>query len=128
MLQTIAGSLAALDVQRYIDLVVNGEFYEEFEKEYIKEYGVPHFSRAELKAEMFLVLFSDNRFIGQHNTKGRDLFKKLFPNVYAVFKMIKKGDKTLLPLLLQRIESDIMLNDICAVIEEKRKIKDNPCF
>lgn len=116
MLETIDEILAEPDVQEYIELVIKGTFYEYFEEKYIQETGMKHNNRGEIKSEMFLVLFSNNCYINQRGTEGKDLFKALFPNVYKLFKMIKRNNKRLLPQLLQRIESDIVLDDICEVL------------
>jgi hypothetical protein len=40
------------------------------------------------------------------------MFKEMFPYVYEVFRQIKSKDKSLLPRLLQSIESYLMINVI----------------
>jgi len=113
MLSNIAETLDKPDVQRYINLVVNGEFYNYFEEEYFKRTNSKHKNYREIKSEMFLTLYSDNRYINKKGTEGKDLFADLFPSVYKVFSIIKKKDNSLLPILLQRIESDVILDSVC---------------
>lgn len=119
MLATISEILDKPDVLMYKDLVCAGQFYEYFEKEYYNRTGLHHSDRGVLKSEMFLVLFSKNSYVGRKDTKGKDIFAEIFPNVYRLFEIIKTGDNTLLPLLLQRIESLIVLDDICFNISEE---------
>ena len=65
-----------------------------------------------MKTAVFQVLFTDNRFLGQEDAKPKKLFKQMFPYVYEVFRFVKSKDKSLLPRLLQSIESYLMLNVI----------------
>jgi hypothetical protein len=116
MLETIEETLGMPDVQRFTDLVCKGEFYKYFEQEYIKATGKCHRDKKELKSEMFLVLYSENGYIHKPGSEGKDLFKQLFPNVYNLFQIIKNGNRRLLPQLLQMIESDMILNEVCGCI------------
>ena len=67
---------------------------------------------------MFMVLFTDNRFIGQEEAAFKRLFRDLFPAVYQVFNRIKKGQKNRLSIILQRIESYLFLDVICKDISK----------
>ncbi|PCI09971.1 MAG: hypothetical protein COB73_04330 [Flavobacteriaceae bacterium] len=99
-------------LQHYIDLVVNGGFYEYLGKQFTKELGIGFRDRKEVKAAVFQVLFTSNQFIGQEAAKPKKIFKKLFKQVYDVFAQIKKRDKSILPRLLQSIESYLMIDVI----------------
>jgi hypothetical protein len=74
-----------------------------------------------VKIAVFQVLFTDNRFIGQADAAPKRAFKNLFPSVYEVFALIKKADKTLLPRLLQRIESHLILQVVTKRIARERR-------
>jgi hypothetical protein len=92
--------------QRYKSLVLSGDFYRRISK--IIAGGEP-FDKAQMKTMMFMVFFSSNRFIGQPQAKYKKLFRQHFPEVYEVFKRIKKGNHAALSHLLQRIESNIIV-------------------
>jgi len=109
------------DVKLFLELVENGRFYEHLEEAFKAEWGSELGTRKAVKGAVFLVLFTDNRFLGQDEAKGKRLFKKLFPNVYKLFAAYKKHDPRGLPILLQRIEVKLIL-DIIA----KRIAKEMP--
>ena len=69
---------------------------------------------------IFTVLFSDNRFIGQTEADSKMAFKTHFPDVYKVFSLIKKKDKTILARILQMIESDIIINRVSKRISREK--------
>ncbi len=74
-----------------------------------------------IEQAVFTILFTGNQFIGQEEAKPKKLFRELFPTVYDLFAHIKSKDKKLLPLILQRIESYLVLEVIC-----KRIAKEQP--
>jgi hypothetical protein len=108
------------DLQRYKTLVEQGLFYEYLLEEIGKELGIGYSDRKKVKAAVFQVLFTDNRFLGQKEAKPKKVFKSLFPSVYELFALIKKSDKTNLPRLLQRLESYLMLLVITKRIARER--------
>jgi len=114
------------DVKRYIDLVKNGGIYEYLEREIITELGIKYDSRKELKQVIFTVLFTANQFIGQPEAGPKRVFRDRFPTVYKIFSFIKKGDKSQLPILLQRIESHIVLDRVSKRIANE--MPDLPIF
>jgi len=126
MLGDISASLMNRDFFRYINLVVNGELYEFLEGVFTKDLGETYSSRQEIKSAVFQVLFTDNRFIEQEEAKPKKIFKKYFPDVYNVFAEIKRKDKTLLPRLLQSIESYLIIDVIAKRIS--KEYPDAPIF
>lgn len=105
------------DVHRYTKLVASGKFYE-----YLAEKtGTGVTDRSKLKAAIFQVLFTDNRYIGQELAAPKRKFQELFPDVYKLFSLIKRKEKSTLPKLLQRIESHIIL-----LVVTKRIAKEKP--
>ena len=110
------------DIETYVSLCETGKLYE-----YLKdELNLSDNSRNDVKAAVFQILFTDNRFIGQVNAEPKRAFKRLFPSVYDVLSLIKKGKSNLLPILLQRVESEIILNRVAKRIEIERP--DLPIF
>jgi hypothetical protein len=111
------------DVERYVSLVKNGEFYEYLLENFIKN-GLAITSRDEVKKLVLQILFDRNN----HNPKARQIFSTLFPEVSRIFNLVRgeeKGSKfkdfKRFPILLQRIESHIILDLIL-----KRINRDHP--
>ena len=103
----------------YIDLVREGGLYEYLCNEINKELSSNFFDRKKTKIAVFQALFTANTFIGQKKALPKKMFSKLFPEVYEVFKKIKKKDKTFLPRLLQSIESLLIIDVICKRISKE---------
>jgi hypothetical protein len=112
MLGEILQSLVDKEFQHYIDLVVSGKLYEYLEQAFLNELGIALKDRKEVKAAVFQVLFTSNQFKGQPEAAPKRLFEQKFKEVYDVFAKIKSKDKSLLPRLLQSIESHLMINVI----------------
>ena len=112
-------SLENKDFTKYVDLVVRGKLYEFLQEVFAKELGLKLISRKEVKVAVFQVLFTDNRFIGQKDARPKKIFKEYFPEEYAIFAKIKKKDKSLLPRLLQSIESYLMIDIIAKRIAKE---------
>jgi hypothetical protein len=121
MLVNTAVMQAGNDLQRFIDLVTQGTFYEYLSAMLEAELGTAYATRKQVKVAVFQVLFTDNRYLGQPDAAPKRVFKDLFPSVYEIFSLIKKTDKTLLPRLLQRIESQLILQ-----VATKRIAKERP--
>ncbi|PKQ46068.1 hypothetical protein [Confluentibacter flavum] len=119
MLEEILGCILKHDFSYFINLVVTGKLYEFLQEEIKTEHDVVYNDRKGVKAMVFLVLFSHNNFLGQPEAKPKKLFKNLFPEVYSLFEIIKRKDKTLLPRLLQNIESYLIVDVIAKRISEE---------
>lgn len=112
MLGDIDKTLMNNEFSQYIDFVVSGTLYEFLEEQFAIHLGETFATRKEVKTAVFQVLFTDNRFLGQEDAKPKKLFKQMFPFVYEVFRFIKSKDKSLLPRLLQSIESYLIIDVI----------------
>jgi hypothetical protein len=112
------------DVKKFRSLVNSGQFYEYFlgaSKNSIR----PLSTRKEAKIAMFVTLFSDNRFINassnpEWDASNKIMFKKIFPTVYMVIQHVKKNDKSRLAVLLQALESYIIIEIVCKRITKER--------
>ena len=140
MLVKAPESGSAIDVQKYANLVVNGELYEYMEAEMRNAFGDKYFDQAyifdldkletvkndlrprdRVKKVMFQVFFSKN----STHSKEKKLFAKLFPNVMRVFSDYK-GNKRIsiaerhkqLAQILQRTEASIMLDKVAMEISK----------
>lgn len=112
MIGDIAESLDDKGLQLYKDLVSKGVLYEYIQSHLKSDNRLKFSSRRDVKSTVFQTLYSDNRFIGQVEAKPKRDFRELFPDVYALFAVIKKKDHTLLPRLLQNIESHLIIKVI----------------
>lgn len=114
------------EIYDYYRMVGSGKFYSEF-RQLLKDRLKLHFeTNDEVKPMMFIVLFTDNRFIGQPEAEPKRIFKELFPTVYEITSLIKKNAANNLPILLQRIESYIMYHRIVPRITKESP--DLPIF
>ncbi|WP_394749324.1 hypothetical protein [Spongiimicrobium salis] len=109
--------------EEYIDSVTSGQFYEILNEHIAAKTGTKISSRKQLKAVMFLVLFSayGYRGLNKNDTTFKRLFEHKYRQVSRVFNAIKKEGKELLPCLLQSIESYLILEVIT-----KRISKEHP--
>jgi hypothetical protein len=95
------------DVRLYTSLVCSGKFYDYMGKLFMDN-GIIFETRKELKDLIFGSFF--DKAHAYHYKKEVALFRKAFPNVYRLFYLIKKKEYNRLAILLQRIESHIMLD------------------
>ncbi len=105
-------------IQQYLDYVNSGEFYKK-----ISDLLYPNkaFAKKHIKELVFTVFFSNNKFMGQPRAKSKKDFKQKFPEIYNVFRIIKKNNHRALSHILQRIESELIINYVA-----KRISKDKP--
>lgn len=112
------------DVILFKTYVSQGKFYEHFGDKLLEEgliEDVPGSELREIAKEItFSAIYSPNRSIGYN--KPMQLFKQLFPNVFKIYSLIKKGSSNhpALSICLQRFEADLVLNDACRRIAEDR--------
>lgn len=81
---------------------------------YMMDNQASYSSRSDAKAAMFEVLFSSNRYV----TKSKQQFTSLFPTVDEVFRTLKDQDHSILSVLLQNIESHLVLKTITKKIAQ----------
>jgi hypothetical protein len=107
------------DRQLYIKLVQDGTFYEFMAIELFNRLGMSFNNRQDLKGTILLVLYSGNGYFNQPEAAPKRVFAELFPTVYKIFAAIKEGNKARLPILLQRIESKLILDIITRRIDRE---------
>lgn len=111
--------LNSKEFQDYKKLVTTGKIYDEFVKlakidENEIELG---FSERDIvKFRFMLCFYSAN----SANSQGmKTLFRSKFPKIYALMCDLKEKDHTTLSILLQRVESILILNKICGRISSE---------
>jgi hypothetical protein len=97
------------DVILYRSLVSSGTFYNYMEDQFNKA-GLKFADRGELKKQLFIVFFGKNSAI--HYSQTVKIFASLFPDVYSLFEEIKRKEHNRLAILLQRIESYVILQRV----------------
>ena len=100
------------DERRYIELCEEGRLYE-----VLMEAG-GFTDRQKMKDDLYHEVF-----YGQTRIQGpvKDIFRKLFPNVYEVILAAKKKDYRHLSHRLQKAESDLIIQTVC-----RRLMLDHP--
>ena len=104
-------SAAENDIKRYIEEVQNGTFYEYFQGLIELETG-KMYTRKEVKALTYRVLFTHNYIKTRDSKEKCAIFKKCFPTVYSVIELLKTNRYETLAILLQSIESYIFIDRI----------------
>lgn len=100
----------------YENYVNSGDFYKKLAD---AVYPQLSYDKQKMKTMIFTILFSNNRYMGQEGAKPKRDFKRHFPNVYEVFRLIKKNNHRALAHLLQRIESNIIIGEVASRIAKE---------
>jgi hypothetical protein len=106
------------DVQKFICWVTKGTLYDKM----VEEYGPAYFKnkkenpRTIIKGEIMKVFFSKNASY----PRLKKQFRTLFPNVNRVIVDIKEKEYAYLAHLLQRTESNAILDNICTLVAKER--------
>ena len=98
--------------------VSDGIFYDEFMNKYENE-----ITRDEVKKIMFGVLFSQNRTYINHRLiipyqKEKEIFASVFPVIYEIIKILKEKEHNKLAIYLQRIESNLFIDNVAKNLVE----------
>nr|WP_315183659.1 hypothetical protein [uncultured Flavobacterium sp.] len=110
MLVKVLQSSDIKEVNIYSSIAKSGDFYQQLSK---IMYPKRPFEKAEMKKLTYTVFFSNNRSIqGMHYASKRD-FRRIFPDIYKIFSVIKRKNHRALSHILQRIESEIMIQKAC---------------
>ncbi|MES2431805.1 MAG: hypothetical protein V4556_12800 [Bacteroidota bacterium] len=121
-------TLVHRDIQKeeFIKNVVNGTFYEYlipiFEKEgVLKSCKTLDKKRDKVKKIVLTLLFDNsNKNYNRRNDSATQIFKRKFPTISRIFEYIKKEDYRNLAIVLQRIESYLILERICQRINKEK--------
>lgn len=119
-LKELKQALANSDVLQFREDVLSGKFYERMAVHAgwcTRVEEVTSQQRSDMKESMFLVLFSSEDY--HHQLKKA--FEKIYPTVSRIFNFIKRGDKCRLSVLLQRVESYLVLEVVCGRIAKDNK-------
>jgi len=105
----------------FIEKIASGTFYEDFGEKLIEQGLIEKdldksLVRSSAKRAILSAFFSHNTSISKNEEMKN--FRKIFPDVYEVFKIIKttKGKHNTLAILLQQFEAELILHTICKKI------------
>jgi len=114
--EAIAGK--AFGLNNYTNLVVNGGFYEYIQKHFKSLYPDRFYSRDKVKQEVLRIFNVENNRTGANFYKPCKTFHSHFPEVSEMFTLIKEIQSNYLALILQRIESFLIIDIVCKKISE----------
>jgi hypothetical protein len=119
------------DIELYCTLVDKGGLYDYLNEQYYLKTGIKFdlsipVQKRQLKQTVFVTFFSDNRFLYQDEAENKLFFAELFPSVYQIFKLVKRGDNSRLAVILQLMESEIVLQRATKAIS--RSYPELPIF
>ena len=109
------------DFTVYEEKVCQGELYDYLLKRFNEERRLNYLTRDDAKIAVLQAFFSANQFLYQKDAQLKLLFKQTFEEVYAVLAEVKRGSKELLPVLLQNVESYLVIEVIA-----RRIAKEHP--
>lgn len=118
---TLLNTMDKDDFAVYQDKVCKGQLYDYLLTRFKEHYRLYDITRDDAKIAVLQAFFSDNRYLKQEDAKPKLLFKHSFEEVYAVLAQVKSGFKALLPILLQNIESYLVIE-----IMARRIAKEHP--
>lgn len=118
---TLLNTMDKEDFAVYEEKVCQGELYDYLLKRFNEERRLNYLTRDDAKIAVLQAFFSANQFLYQKDAQLKLLFKQTFEEVYAVLAEVKRGSKELLPVLLQNIESYLVIEVIA-----RRIAKEHP--
>ena len=98
------------EVKQYLRMAKSGNFYQELSK---AMYPKQAFDKGRMKELTYKVFFSSNRSIQGMNNWTKKQFERKFKGIYKMFAAIKRKNHRALSHILQRIESEIMIQNVC---------------
>lgn len=117
MLVKVIQSIDIKQVSIYNSMAQSGDFYQQLSK---VMYPTRAFDKGEMKKLTYTVFFSNNRAIQGMNYLPKRQFKRKFPDVYKVFSALKRKNHRALSHILQRIESEIMIQSVSQRISQEQ--------
>ena len=103
----------------YQEKVCQGALYDYLLIRFNEERRLNYLTRDDAKIAVLQAFFSDNKFLYQKDAQLKLLFKQTFEDVYSVLAEVKRGSKELLPVLLQNVESYLVVEVIARRIAKE---------
>ena len=111
------------EVVKFTELAAAGNLYEGYQDLVSQTLSVT-ITRSQAKDSLCQTIFSSNSFYSQAGAEAKRQFSQVFPAMMEVIKLLKTGKKSdgphaRLPLLLQAIEAEILLNRVRRRVEKE---------
>ena len=123
MLVKTLESIDNKEVKYFLSMTKSGDFYQKLSKAMYPKHA---FNKSKMKELTYKVFFSSNRSIQDMNNWTKREFKMKFKGIYKMFAAIKRKNHRALSHILQRIESEIMIQNACKRISIEKP--DLPIF
>lgn len=104
------------DIGEYMHQVSSASLYSEIQHFAEEMMDSKPVSRDEAKKQVFMVLYAPNRTY----TKYKGAFRHLYPSVYGLMQSLKQEGHEKLAILLQRLESAFMLDNVTRRIADEQ--------
>lgn len=105
-------SINQTSIEQYIQRSSEGTVYE-YIKDVVNSQTSNNLERDDVKTMILTVFYSKNRYYQQRDAYLKRLFDRLYPEIYGLIKMIKKRSHISFAMLMQSIESEIVLHRCC---------------
>lgn len=109
-------TLSQQEIQEYQMLTTTNTFYQEFQKKLVHDISDKYLDMSQVKIEVLKMLYSSNKY----TDAPKRIFSNSFGTVYDFTCFYKESDKDILPILLQKIESEIILHRVAKRIHRER--------
>ncbi|WP_147204852.1 hypothetical protein [Segetibacter aerophilus] len=103
--------------KNYGDLVVQGDLYTHLETLINEASPQKYKDRAWVKKAVMVWMYQKASKMYQLDMS--ELFKKLSPKVYELFRLVKSVQQNYLPIILQRVESFLVIDVICKRVAQE---------
>lgn len=103
--------------REYLEMVNSGEFYKQL---HAKMYPDKGFDKSKVKLMILIIFFTKNRSFSKKGGQSKKDFKSKFPEIYKLFALIKKKNHRALAHILQRIESEIIIQRVVKRISTEK--------
>ncbi|HMJ47836.1 MAG TPA: hypothetical protein VK498_10930 [Ferruginibacter sp.] len=104
---------------KYTDLVVNGRLYEYIQEHFQSLHPDRFNTRDIVKVEVLRIFYMENKYTNQKFYLPCKTFQSHFPEVYELFRLIKEVQSNYLAIILQRVESFLILDVVCKAISSQ---------
>lgn len=106
-----------VDFELFKEDVMN-DFYESFKKKIEKQIGKYDLVRDDLKVAVYKVLYSENEYFDQKRAWLKRIFCEIYPGVYNTLCAFKTKGVGALPILLQNLEAQVVLDRVAKTISK----------
>ncbi len=106
------------EINKYLSLVESGKLYEYMIEPFSTQLG-KEYTRDDSKDMILRIFYSKE----EHYVKQREVFEVEFPAISEIIQLLKAEDYKDLSILLQKFESDAILNAVCKrIVKEHSKM------